>query len=174
MILCVWGVNVALCVRLFAISWTLQSMEFSRPEYWNEKTLPSPGDLPNPGTEPRSPVLQEDSLPSERPGKPEKVSSNQIRMHVKYFSTRLSKEYTYFTSLVVPCQICQGCILSLCLFSLYSEYIIWNAELEEAQAGIKIAGRSISILRYADDITKVKRNLRASWWKWNRRVKKLA
>ena len=149
-------------------------MEFSRPEYWSEKPFPSPGDLPNPGTEPRSPVLQEDSLPSERPGKPEKVSSNQIRMHVKYFSTHLSKEYTYFTSLVVPCQICQGCILSPCLFSLYAEYIIWNAGLEEAQAGIKIAGRSISILRYADDITKVKRNLRASWWKWNRRVKKLA
>ena len=60
---------------------------------------------------------------------------------------------TYFTSLVVPCQICQGCILSPCLFSLYAEYIIWNAGLEEAQAGIKIAGRSISILRYADDIT---------------------
>ena len=49
--------------------------------------------------------------------------------------------------------ICQGCILSPCLFNFYAEYIIWNAGLEEAQAGIKIAGRSISILRYADDIT---------------------
>ena len=47
----------------------------------------------------------------------------------------------------------QGCILSPCLFSLYAEYIIWNARLDEAQAGIKIAGRNISNLRYADDTT---------------------
>ena len=46
----------------------------------------------------------------------------------------------------------QGCILSPCLFNLYAEYIIRNAELEEAQAGIKIAGRNINNLRYADDI----------------------
>ena len=45
----------------------------------------------------------------------------------------------------------QGCILSLCLFNLYAEYIMRNAELEEAQAGIKIARRNISDLRYADD-----------------------
>ena len=47
----------------------------------------------------------------------------------------------------------QGCILLLCLFNLYSEYIMGNARLEEAQAGIKIAGRNINNLRYADDIT---------------------
>ena len=47
--------------------------------------------------------------------------------------------------------ICQGCILSPCLFNLYAEYIMRNAGLEEAQAGIKIAGRNISNLRYADD-----------------------
>ena len=47
----------------------------------------------------------------------------------------------------------QGCILSLCLFNLYAEYIIRNAGLEEAQTGIKIAGRNISHLRYADDTT---------------------
>ena len=45
----------------------------------------------------------------------------------------------------------QGCILSLCLFNLYAEYILRNAGLEEAQAGIKIARRNISNLRYADD-----------------------
>jgi len=45
----------------------------------------------------------------------------------------------------------QGCILSPCLFSLYAEYIMWNSRLEEAQAGIKIAGRNINNLRYADD-----------------------
>ena len=47
----------------------------------------------------------------------------------------------------------QGCLLSPCLFNLYAEYIIRNAGLEEAQAGIKIAGRNINKLRYADDTT---------------------
>ena len=47
----------------------------------------------------------------------------------------------------------QGCILSLCLFNFYAEYIMRNTELEEAQAGIKIAGRNINNLRYADDTT---------------------
>ena len=46
-----------------------------------------------------------------------------------------------------------GCILSPCLFNFYEEYIMRNAGLEEAQAGIKIAGRNISDLRYADDTT---------------------
>ena len=47
----------------------------------------------------------------------------------------------------------QGCILSLCLFNLYTGYIMRNAGLEEAQAGIKIAGRNINNLRYADNTT---------------------
>ena len=47
----------------------------------------------------------------------------------------------------------QGCILSPCLFNLYAEYIMGNAGLEETQAGIKIAGRNINNLRYADDTT---------------------
>ena len=54
-----------------------------------------------------------------------------------------------------------GCILSPCLFNFYTEYIMRNAGLEEAQAGSKIAGRNINNLRYADDTTlwqKVKRN----------------
>ena len=49
--------------------------------------------------------------------------------------------------------VCQGCILLLCLFNLYAEYIMRNAGLEETQAGIKIAGRKINNLRYADDTT---------------------
>ena len=49
--------------------------------------------------------------------------------------------------------VCQGCILSPCLFNLYAEYIMRNTGLQEAQAGIKIAGRNINILRYADDTT---------------------
>ena len=57
--------------------------------------------------------------------------------------------------------VCQGCILSPCLFNLYAECIMRNAGLEEAQAGIKLAGRNINNLRYVDDTTlwqKVKRN----------------
>ena len=49
--------------------------------------------------------------------------------------------------------VCQGCILSPCLFNLYAEYIMINSWLEEAQAGIKIAWRNINKLRYADDTT---------------------
>ena len=49
--------------------------------------------------------------------------------------------------------VCQGCILSPCLFNLYAEYLMRNAGLDEAQAGIKIAGRNINNLRYADDTT---------------------
>ena len=50
-------------------------------------------------------------------------------------------------------EVRQGCILSPCLFNFYAEYIMRNAGLEEAQAGIKIAGRNINNLRYADDTT---------------------
>ena len=59
----------------------------------------------------------------------------------------------------------QGCILSPCLFNFYAEYLMRNAGLEETEAGIKIAGRNISNLRYADDTTlmaKVKRNSKVS------------
>jgi len=78
--------------------------------------------------------------------------------------------------------ICQGCILSPCLFNFYTEYIMRNAGLEEAQAGIKIAGRNIKNLRYADDTTfmakseeelksllmKVKEESEKSWLKTQR------
>ena len=47
--------------------------------------------------------------------------------------------------------VCQGCILSPCLFNLYAEYIMRNARLDELQAGIKMTGRNINSLRYADD-----------------------
>jgi len=49
--------------------------------------------------------------------------------------------------------VCQGCIWSPCLFNLNAEYIIWNARLDEVQAGIKIVRRNIINLRYADDTT---------------------
>ena len=52
-------------------------------------------------------------------------------------------------------RVCQGCILSPCLFNLYAEYIMQNAGLDELQAGIKIAGRNINNFRYAYDTTQI-------------------
>ena len=70
---------------------------------------------------------------------------------------RLGREYMYTQGTTDGFQIgkgvCQGCILSPCLFNLSIEYIMRNAGLEEAQAGIKIAGRNINNHRYADDTT---------------------
>ena len=54
--------------------------------------------------------------------------------------------------------VCQGCILSPCLFNFYTEYITQNARLDEAQAGIKIAGRNINNLRYSDNTTLMAEN----------------
>ena len=64
--------------------------------------------------------------------------------------------------------VCQGCILSPCLFNLYAEYIMLNARLDEAQVGTKIAGRNINNLRYADDTTVMaesKEELKSLWTK---------
>ena len=71
----------------------------------------------------------------------------------------------------------QGCIFSPCLFNLYAEYIMRNAGLDEAQAGIKIAGRNINNLRYADNTTLMaesEEELNSLLMKVKRRVKKLA
>ena len=69
------------------------------------------------------------------------VRKQQLELHMEPWNNRLVPEEG----------VCQGCILSSCLFSLYAEYIMRNAGLGEAQAGIKIAGRNINNLRYADD-----------------------
>ena len=72
-----WCVSLS-HVQLLVTTWTVArqaplSMEFSRQEYWSGLSFPSPGNLPNPGIQPRSPALQVDSLPSEPPGKPSDV-----------------------------------------------------------------------------------------------------
>ena len=74
---------------------------------------------------------------------PWKESYDQPRQHIE-------KQSHYFAN-KGPSR--QGCILSPCLFNFYAEYIIRNTGLEETQAGIKIAGRNINNLRYADDTT---------------------
>ena len=63
-------------------------MEFSRPEYWSSKPFPSPGDLPNPGIEPRSPTLQEDSLPAEPQGKPKSTGVGNLSLLQGIFPTQ--------------------------------------------------------------------------------------
>ena len=65
-------------VQLFMTPSTIQSMEFSRPEYWSEEPFPSPGDLPNPGIEPRSSTLQADSLLAEPQRKPENTGVGSL------------------------------------------------------------------------------------------------
>ena len=73
--------------------------------------------------------------------------------------------------------VLQGCILSLCLLNFYAEYIMQNARLDEAQAGIKISGRNINNLRYTDDTTLMRESeeeLNRLLMKFKRRVKKLA
>ena len=77
-------------VRLFATPWTVAhqappSMGFSRQEYWSGLPFPSPGDLPNPGIEPRSPTLQADALISEPPGKT-KDKGTKVKLKVKLLS----------------------------------------------------------------------------------------
>ena len=65
----------------------------------------------------------------------------QLESDMKQTGSKLGKE------------LCQSCILSSCLFNLYAEYIMWNAKLNDSQAGIKIAGGIINNLKYADDTT---------------------
>ena len=74
-------------------------------------------------------------------------------------------------------EVRQGCILSVCLFNLYTEYIMPNARLDEAQAGIKITRRNINNRRYADDMTLMAertQELKSILMKVKRRVEKLA
>ena len=69
----------------------------------------------------------------------------------------------------------QDCILSLCLFNLYVEWIMWNARLDEVQTGIKIAGENINNLRHSYTTLKAESwrgTKRTSWWRWKMKVKK--
>ena len=81
------------CVRLFVTLWTvayqaLPSMGFSRQEYWSGLPFPSPGDLPDPGTELGSPKLQADSLPSEPPGKQFWINFSKMLQKYNFLCTQ--------------------------------------------------------------------------------------
>ena len=128
-------------VRLFVTRWTVAyqaspSMGFSRQEYWSGLPFPSPGDLPNPGIKPRSPTLGADALTPEPLGKTN---------YLQWFWSPQNK--------VWHCLPCFPINLPWSDGTRCHDLCFLNAELEEAQAGIKIAGRNINNLRYADDTT---------------------
>ena len=102
---------------------------------------------------------QAGSLPVVPPEKPI-INYNTVKMHVHvffFFCIYAGQEATVRTGhgttdwFQIGKRVCPGCILSPCLFNLYALYIMRNAGLEEAQAGIKIARRNINNLSYADD-----------------------
>ena len=123
----------------------------------------SPGEIPDPGIQPRSSTLQADSLPSEPPGKLNtgKGSNQNKKTMMDLFCFYCFLEDCCFLPAFkensrtghgttdwfqIGKGVRQGCILSPCLFNFYSEYIMRNTGLEEAQAGIKVAGRNINNL----------------------------
>ena len=95
------------CVRLFVTPWTVAHkarlfMEFSRPEYWSGYLFPSPGDLPNPGIEPRSSALQVDSLLPEPPGKPFQKEKSQIPVYLQHYQLSLSRVSIFLSFFFYP------------------------------------------------------------------------
>ena len=84
------GTKLLSRVRLFETPWTIQSTEFSRPEYWSGWPSPSPGNLPNTGIKPRSPTLQANSLPAEPPGEPTNTAVGSLSLLQQTFPTQES------------------------------------------------------------------------------------
>ena len=99
------------CVQLFATPWTIAcqaplSTEFSRQEYWSGLPFPPPGDLPDPGTEPRSPILQEDSLPSEPPGKPKNIGVGSLSLlQVIFLTQEFNQGFLHCRWIILPAEL---------------------------------------------------------------------
>ena len=169
------------CVWLFVTLWTVAhqaplSVGFPRQEYWSELPFPSAGDLPNPGIEPRSPSLQADSLLPE-------TTNCGIQDHLTCLLRNLyaGQDTTVRTRhgttdwFKIGEGVHQDYILSPCLCNFYVEYIMWNAGLNESQAGIKTAGRNINSLKYADDATLIaesEEELNSLWMRLNEKNEK--
>ena len=90
---------------------------------------------------------------SERDGKPDHLTCLLRNLYACQEATVRTGHGTTDWFQIIGRGVCQGCILSPCLFNLYAEYILRNAGLEEAQAGIKIVLRNINNIRYVDDTT---------------------
>ena len=151
------------------------SLRFFRQEYWNRLPFPSPGDLPNPGIKPASMAQPNwhinepsQSLPGPLPSPlgwdlPEPCGAiTTFSEHQGRASSGSSVRWAEEASSEKPHTQTDACSeMSAAAKFTYAEYTTWNAGLEEEQAGIKIAGRNINNLRYADDTTlwqKVKGN----------------
>ena len=106
-------------VRLFVTPWPLQSMEFSRLEYWSGYRFLSPWDLPNPGVEPRSPALQADSLPAEPQGKNIKLVLvtcfiySSVYKSIPIFQLISSLPYSLVTILKKKKKVCNSAVVQL-------------------------------------------------------------
>ena len=97
--------------------------------------------------------MQNNNNSSERDGIPDHLTCLLRNLYAGQEATVRTTEHGTTDWFQIGKGVCQGCILSPCFFNLYAEYIMRNAGLDEAQAGIKIAGRNINNLRYADDTT---------------------
>ena len=108
-------------------------MKFSRPDYWSGEPFPSPGDLPNPGIEPRFPALQADSLPAELPGKPNwrKTIKSFILKFLLLINSlsrlRSFKKGKFFTLFLRDCPIFEiTSQYNACLFSFHTFGLVTN------------------------------------------------
>ena len=81
--------------------WTIQSIEFSRPEYWSGQPFPSPGDLP--GIEPRLPALQADSLPAEPQGKPLCFEDTDLKLYLKALLEKEKPNNKKYPKVIIVC-----------------------------------------------------------------------
>ena len=105
-----WKGKLLSGVQLFATPRTMQSMEFSRPEYWSGEPFHSQGHLPNPGIQPRSPELQADSLPAEPQGKPQNTGVGSLFVLQWIFLTQESNQGPLHCRQIL-CQLSyQGCL----------------------------------------------------------------
>ena len=102
-----------------ATPWTIQSLEFSRPEYWSEKPFAAPGDLPTPGIE--SPTLHADSLSAEPPGEPKNTGVGSLSLLQQLFLTQDSNWGPLHCRRILYQTSCQG--------SLERHQIIWLSDL---------------------------------------------
>ena len=99
-------VKVTQSCLLFETLWTIQFMEFSRPEQRSEQPFPSPRDLPNPGIKPRAPVLQADSLPFKPQRKPENTGVGRLSLLQQIFPTQeLNRGLLHCRQILLPTEV---------------------------------------------------------------------
>jgi len=162
------------CVWLSETLWTPPSMGFFRQEYWNGLPFPSPGDLSNPGIIPRSPTLRADALPSKPPGKNVSAFIPIPRsVFIPIPKKGNAKECSNYRTIALISHASK--VMLKILQARLQQYV--NHELSEVHAGFR-KGRGtrdqIANIRWImEKAREFEKNI-ASWWKWKRRLKKLA